>query len=166
MPEQNQSETGLNEGLHPYVVFLPPDQKVRVLSAIFGSKAAVDVLRFSLKNGVANRIYQKKLVEELGYSNKTVIGNLKNLTKLGLLKEQMEKSEREGRVVWVKTYELLDAGKWFALLLADDRDLPEAEKAEILQNLFRTYVRWVREVSSKLHIEKSALEKAFLDEMK
>jgi len=156
----------LSESLHPYVVFLPPEQKIRILSAIFGSKAAVDILKFSLNQGISNRIYQKDLVRKLAYSNKTVIGNLKSLTKLGVLKEDMEKVEQEGRVVWVKAYELSDAGRWFALLLAAEKDLSEKEKAEILQNLFRTYVRWVRNLGEKLHVNKRTLEKAFMEEMK
>ena len=55
--------------LHPYVVFLPTEKKDKILSAIFGSKAGVDILRFALKQG----IYQKDLVKKLNYSNKTVI---------------------------------------------------------------------------------------------
>jgi len=66
------------EKLHPYVVFLPTEKKDKILSAIFGSKAGVDVLRFSLKQGVAKNIYQKDLVKTLNYSNKTIIENLKN----------------------------------------------------------------------------------------
>ncbi len=155
----------LTEKLHPYVVFLPSDQKTKILSAIFGSKAAVDILNFSLDQGIANKIYQKDLVRKLDYSNKTVIGNLKSLSKLGILLEEMEKAEKEGRVVWVKAYRLSDAGRWFALLLAEEKDLSKREKAEILQNLFRTYVKWVRALSEKLNMDKSLLEKVFREEM-
>lgn len=155
----------MTEKLHPYVVFLPSDQKTKILSAIFGSKAAVDILNFSLDQGIANKIYQKDLVRKLDYSNKTVIGNLKSLSKLGILLEEMEKAEKEGRVVWVKAYRLSDAGRWFALLLAEEKDLSKREKAEILQNLFRTYVKWVRALSEKLNMDKSLLEKVFREEM-
>jgi hypothetical protein len=147
-------------------VFLPSEQKIRVLSAIFGSKAAVDILKFSLSQGISNKIYQKDLVEKLAYSNKTIIENLKSLTRLAVLKEEMEKTEKKGRIVWVKTYQLSDAGRWFALLLAEEKDLSDAEKAEILQNLFRAYVRWVKTLSEKLHVEKNMLEKVFMEEMK
>lgn len=156
----------MKEDLHPYVVFLPSEHKIRILSAIFGSKAAVDILRFSLGQGISNKIYQKDLVKKLTYSNKTVIENLKSMTRLGVLKEEMEKVEKKGRVVWVKAYQLLDAGRWFALLLAEEKDLSEAEKGEILQNLFRAYVRWVKDLSEKLHVEKNMLEKVFMEEMK
>lgn len=156
----------MDEDLHPYVVFLPSGQKTKVLSAIFGSKAAVDILRFSLRQGISNKIYQRDLVKKLSYSNKTIIANLKTLTKLRVLKEHMEKSEKNGRIVWVKTYQLADVGRWFALLLAEERDLSEQEKADILQNLFRAYIRWVRDVSEKLHVRKDSLERAFMEEIK
>jgi hypothetical protein len=146
-------------------VFLPSEQKTRVLSAIFGSKAAVDILKFSLSQGISNKIYQKDLVEKLAYSNKTLIENLKSLTRLAVLKEEMEKTEKNSRIVWVKAYQLSDAGRWFALLLAEEKDLSDAEKAEILQNLFRAYVGWVKDLSEKLHVKKSILEKVFMEEM-
>jgi len=152
--------------VHPYVVFLPTEQKTKILSAIFGSRSAVDTLRFSLSKGISNKIYQKDLVKKLPYSNKTIIGNLKSLTNLGVLMEEMEKTEKDGRIVWVKTYQLSDVGKWFALLLAEEKDLSEEEKAEILQNIFRVYIKWVKTLSEKLHINKKLLEKIFMEEMK
>src|SRR5512136_1010991 len=156
----------LTEKLHPYVVFLPTEQKNKTLSAIFGSKAAVDLLRFSLKQGVSKNIYQKDLFKHLNYSNKTIIENLKALTKLGVLNEDMEKNEREGRIIWVKAYQLTDAGKWFALLLAEEEELTEKEKAEILESLFRTYVKMVKNLAEELHINKQTLSDIFKEEMK
>jgi hypothetical protein len=154
-----------DEKIYPYVVFLPFEQKGRILGSTFGSKAAVDILKFSLTQGISSKIYQKDLIEKLHYSNKTIIENLKSLTKLGVLRENMEKSKKEGRIVWVKTYQLSDIGKWFALLLAEEKDLSEKEKAEILQNLFRTYIRWMKDLSQKLHVNKEALKKIFREEI-
>ena len=139
----------MTEKLHPYVVFLPTEAKDKTLSAIFGSKAAVDLLRFSLKQGVSKNIYQRDL-----------------FTKLGILNEDMEKNEREGRIIWVKAYQLTDAGKWFALLLAEEKELTEQEKAEILQSLFRTYVKMVKGLAEEIGINKKALEDIFRQEMK
>jgi hypothetical protein len=155
----------LSKDLHPYVVFLPSAEKTRILSGIFGSRAAVDVLRFSLSQGVSEKIYQKDLVSKLAYSNKTVIENLKSLTELGILNEEMEKSEKGKRTVWVKTYELTDPGKWFALLLSEEKEMSEAEKASILQSLFRAYVRWVKDISDKLHVDTQTLRAIFEEEM-
>jgi hypothetical protein len=156
----------MNQKFHPYVVFLPSEQKTKILSAIFGSKAAVDVLKFSLSQGISNKIYQKDLVKKLSYSNKTIIENLKSLTNLEVLREDMEKIKKEGRIVWVKAYQLSDSGKWFALLLAEEKDLSEKEKAEILQNLFRTYIKWAKDLSEKLHVNKGTLEEIFIEEMR
>lgn len=155
----------MTEELHPYVVFLPSEQKTRILSAIFGSKASVDVLKFSLNQGISAKIYQKDMVKRLSYSNKTVIENLKSLTKMGVLKEEMEKGEKNGRTVWVKSYQLSDSGKWFALLLAEDKDLSRTEKAKILQTLFKSYVEWVKKLSKKLRIDKKTLEDTFASVM-
>lgn len=155
----------LTEESHPYVVFLPSEQKTRILSAIFGSKASVDVLKFSLNQGISAKIYQKDMVKRLSYSNKTVIENLKSLTKMGVLKEEMEKDEKNGRTVWVKSYQLSDSGKWFALLLAEDKDLSRTEKAKILQTLFKSYVEWVKKLSEKLQISKKTLEDTFASVM-
>jgi hypothetical protein len=156
----------LSVKLHPYVVFLPSEEKNKILSAIFGSKAAVDLLRFSLKQGIAKNIYQQDLYRKLNYSNKTIIANLKSLTKLGVLNEDMEKNERDGRIIWVKAYQLTDAGKWFALLLAEEKELTEKEKSEILQSLFRTYVKMVKGLSEELGINKQTLAEIFKQEMK
>ncbi|MEM2103561.1 MAG: hypothetical protein QW717_01555 [Candidatus Bathyarchaeia archaeon] len=151
---------------NPYVVFLPAEQKDKILSAIFGSKASLEILKYLLKHGISNKIYQKDLVEKLAYSNKTIIENLKSLVKLGVLKEYMEKAERDGRTVWVKAYQLSDIGKWFALLIAEEKELTDREKAEILQNVFRIYARWVKNLSEKLHIGKEMFQNIFKEEMK
>jgi predicted ArsR family transcriptional regulator len=156
----------LNDHLQPYVVFLPSEEKNKVLSAIFGSKAAVDVLHFALEQGVQKNIYQQDLVKKLNFSNKTIIENLKTLTKLGVLDEAMEKNEKEGRIIWVKAYQLTNLGKWFALLLAGEDELSEQEKAEIMQTLFRIYVKVVKDLAEQLHVDKKMLEEIFTQEMK
>ncbi len=154
------------EKLHPYVIFLPTEKKDKILSAIFGSKAGVDVLRFALRQGVEKSIYQKELVKRLNYSNKTIIENLKALTALGVLNESMEKNEKEGRIIWIKAYQLTNLGKWFALLMAEEQELSEAEKAEILESLFRTYVKQVKRLAEEIGINKKMLEETFREEMK
>jgi hypothetical protein len=52
------------------------------------------------------------------------------------------------------------------LLLAEEKDLSDKEKAEILQNLFRAYVRWARDLTEKLHVNRRILKEAFAEEMK
>jgi hypothetical protein len=156
----------IEKNVDPYVVFLPSENKSKILSSIFGSKAAVAILKFSLAKGTASKIYQKDLVNDLTYSNKTVIETTKLLTRLEVLRESMEKTERSGRIVWVKAYQLSDIGKWFALLLAEEKDLSLEEKAVILENIFRRYVKWMKRFSLSLHVDEKALRKIFEEEMK
>ena len=54
----------------------------------------------------------------------------------------------------------------FALLLAEEKELSEKEKAEILQSLFRTYVKLVKGLGEELGISKRSLEEIFREEMK
>ena len=156
----------MSEELHPYVIFLPAKKKRSILRAIFGSKVPIDILEFSIKQGISQKIYQKNLIDSLSYSNKTVIERLKDLTNLGILKEGMEKTESDGRTVWVKHYVLTDLGKWFALLLAKEDALSREEKVEIIQSALRSYVKWLRELSEKLDVKKEVLEEIFREEMK
>jgi len=155
----------MNQKFHPYVVFLPSKQKHKTLRAIFGSQTAVDILKFSISQGISKKIYQKDLVEKLSYSNKTIIEHLKSLTKLGVLEEDMEKIQSENRIVWVKSYQLTDIGKWFVLLLAEEKGLTKEEKAEILHKIFKAYVRWVKNLSEKLHLNREELKRIFNEEM-
>ncbi len=152
--------------VHPYVVFLPPGEKDWILRTVFGSETPIDILKFSIKQGISKKIYQKDLVKTLPYSNKTVIEHLKMLTKRGILKESMEKNERKGHAVWLKYYLLSDFGKWFALLLAEKTDLTEAEKTEIFCSIFKSYVKWAKEVSQKLGVSKQALQEILDEQMK
>ena len=155
----------MTEQLHPYVIFLPAEKKDKILSAIFGSKGGVDILRYSLKQGINKSLYQKDLVAKLNYSNKTVIENLKTLTTLGVLNESMEKNETDNRITWIKTYQLTTLGRWFALLLAEE-ELTEGEKTEILQSLFRTYLKQTKRLAEEIGIDKKKLEETFREEMK
>lgn len=65
---------------------------MKFLKAIFGSSVPVDILKFALRRGFSEKIYQRDLIEDLGYSNKTIIEHLKALVDLGILGEHMEKT--------------------------------------------------------------------------
>ena len=155
----------MDKKLYPYVIFLPAKKKRSILRAIFGSKVPIDILEFSIKQGISQKIYQRNLIDAFSYSNKTMIERLKTLADLGILKEGMEKMESEGRMVWVKYYVLSDLGKWFALLLAREDALSKNEKVEIIRSVFKSYVEWIRRFSEKLGIDKTVLKEIFLKEM-
>ena len=155
----------MSKGVYPYIVFLPIKQKQQVLQAIFRSTVPIDILKFSIDQGISKKIYQKDLIDNLDYSNKTLIEHLKALTDLGILEEFMEKSESAGRTVWVKCYVLSDLGRWFALLLAKEDALSRDEKVDIIRSVFKSYVRWVRKLIEKLGVNKEFLQEIFEKEM-
>ncbi|MEA2090355.1 MAG: hypothetical protein U9O89_06335 [Thermoproteota archaeon] len=156
----------MSKELHPYVIFLPAKRKQNVLRAIFGSKIPVDILQFSINQGISKKIYQKDLIEQFDYSNKTVIGYLKTLTDAEILEGDMEKTKRDSRTVWVKYYVLSDLGKWFALLLTPEQSLSRDEKVKLIRSIFRTYVRWVKSFSEKLGVGKKVIQEIFREEMR
>ena len=156
----------MSEKLYPYVIFLPAKKKQNILRTIFRSKVPIDILECFIKKGISQKIYQKNLIDTFSYSNKTVIERLKDLTNLRILREGMEKTESDGRTVWVKHYILTDLGKWFALLLAKEDALSREEKVEIIQGALRSYVKWLRELSEKLEVKKEILEEIFREEMR
>lgn len=155
----------MGERLYPYVIFLPRDRKRRVLEAVFGSEVPIEILRFAIRRGVFEKIYQKELISTLGYSNKTIIDHLKALTGLKILDEHVEKSESSGRIVWVKYYTLTDLGRWFALLLIEEEALSDEEKREIIRNAFRSYTRWVLGISKRLGMGWEEFSRIFDEEV-
>ncbi|MCX8171598.1 MAG: ArsR family transcriptional regulator [Candidatus Bathyarchaeota archaeon] len=155
----------MKKRLYPYIIFLPKGSKYDVLRAVFGSSVPVDILNFALRRGVSEKIYQRDLIESLGYSNKTIIEHLKALVDLGVLSEHMEKNEVSGRAVWLKAYTLTDLGRWLALLLVEEENLSIKDKVEIACNVFRSYVRWIRELADKLGIDRGRLLEIFREEI-
>jgi hypothetical protein len=156
----------MSERLYPYVIFLPKGRKEKVFEALFESKVPAGILKYALRQGVSEKIFQKDLIGTLGYSNKTVIDHLKSLTVLKILDEHMEKAQASGRTVWVKYYTLTDLGRWFALLLVEEESMTVQEKIDIVSTAFRFYTRWVKELSGKLGMRKEELSRIFSEEMK
>lgn len=156
----------MSEDVYPYLIFLPTKQKQKVLKAVFGSHGPIDILKFSINQGIAQKIYQQDLIEHLDYSNKTVIERLKDLVALRILEGGMEKKESTHRTVWVKYYTLTDLGRWFALLLANEDTLSREETVEIVKSVFRIYINWARKLTEKLHVDKKVIEDIFMEEMK
>jgi hypothetical protein len=156
----------MSEDIYPYVLFLPTNRKQKVLKAVFGSKGPIDILQFSIDQGITNKIYQQDLIERLNYSNKTVIDRLKDLVTLKLLEEGMEKKEGVPRSVWVKYYTLTDLGRWFALLLAKEDTFSREETIQIVKNALRIYVNWLHKLTETLQVDKKIIEDIFTDEMK
>jgi len=113
----------LEGDVFPYILFLPKDRDrlVSMLNGVFGSEAKIEILKKIPACG-DTRIYQKNLIEELPYSNKTVIKNLKELCEFDILHENMEKQKGE-KDVWVKYYLLNEKMTWLVLLFKEPSEL-------------------------------------------
>jgi len=123
----------------PYILPLPVDRdrQVEFLMVVLGSHVSMSILRYIGSRGLA---YQKELISELPYSNKTIISTLKKLVKLGVLTESMEKRVEDGRVKWVKRYEATDIGRWIIYLLIPPQTISRDEMVKIIRILLKLYI--------------------------
>ena len=124
-------------------------------------KRKATLLKMTIKNTFKDAKNEFDIVSLRGFSFTQT-----ELTNLRIFEEKMEKTMQNEHVVWVKTYRLSDSGKWFAMLLAEEKDLSKKEKAEILQNIFRTYIKSLKELSEKLNVKEETLKEIFEEEMK
>ena len=124
----------------PYILPLPKsreDQR-RFYRSVFGSDTALEVLRMA---SLENKIYQKDLIRELKYSNKTILETLKKLVSLGVLQEGMEKVAEGGRSVWVKWYSPTNVGRWIVLLFLPPKRVDSKLVEDSIEELFGFYVK-------------------------
>lgn len=135
----------------------------RVFQAVFGSKAALEILKRSAPN---KKVYQKELILELGFSNKTVIEALKKLVSTGVLEQGMEKRKEKNTTVWAKWYTPTFQGKWLTLLLQSPTRIPREEAGKIVTELFMMYMENMIKLYSNYDLEpavfESMMNRAFL----
>ena len=145
------------KSLWPYIVPLPLERKKldRIIQSVFGSKAALEILKNTSPN---KRVYQKDLISELGFSNKTIIEALKKLVSSGILEQGMEKRMEKGRNVWMKWYVPTFQGKWLTLLLQSPTEISRDEARKIVMELFMIYIENIVKLCADNAIEPVAFE--------
>ncbi|MEM2740089.1 MAG: hypothetical protein QXQ29_04740 [Candidatus Bathyarchaeia archaeon] len=136
----------------PYILPLPVDRsrQVEFLMTVLGSHVSMDILRCIGSKGVT---YQRELILELPYSNKTVISTLKKLVELGVLTESMEKRVEDGRVKWVKRYEATDIGRWIIYLLIPPQTMSREEVMDVVKMLLKLYIDGLSKLCRNYDIE-------------
>lgn len=141
----------------PYILPLPVGRKERdrVFQAVFGSKAALEIVKKISPN---KRVYQKNLVSELTFSNKTIIEALKKLVSAGILEQGMERRKEEGKAVWTKWYTPTFQGKWLALLLQSPAKISRNESREIIMELSAMYMENIIKLCTDYSIEPTIFE--------
>lgn len=106
------------------------------MKTLFRSEAALKILK-SMKREEKN--YQSEIIKTLNFSNKTIINQLKNMVKMGILEENEEKITKEGVAYWVKWYKLTDVGKWLHYFLINEKEIDKKEFGKILNELTYFY---------------------------
>lgn len=99
------------------------------------------------------RTYQKNLINETSYSNKSIIGYLKKMVSAGILEEGMEKVETGKRRVRVKWYVPTKLGRWFILFLKPTEDISPTLVKKIIEEIFHLYASSIVEVCENFGVD-------------
>jgi predicted transcriptional regulator len=161
MYHMEQPLLSITDDLLPYVIFLPSDRDAQMdmLSAVFGSEVNLKILTQFCGS---DRVYQKALIDELPYSNKTIISHLKELVSLEVLKEGMEKQEGE-KNVWVKYFEVEPSKRWLIFLIYDPATISSETMQELIVEVVRYYFKRIMELSTQYGIGEETIRELFED---
>lgn len=144
----------------PYILPLPTDRadQRKFLLSVFGSDTAIDILKNVSLEG---KVYQRDLIKNLDYSNKTIIKHLKTLVSFGVLEEGMEKVLEEGKTLWLKWYTSTNLGKWLVLLFTPPEKVDAKLVERILEELFELYVKNAVRMCENYDLDQRVLRKVF-----
>ncbi len=136
-----------SERVWPYVLPFPLDSEKRgAIWSILQSRVGLKILG---RMSVDERTYQHDLMEQLPYSNKSIIKYLKKMVQAEVLEEGMEVSTEKGRAVWVKWYKPTSLGKWLILFLKPPSEVSLDLTKTVIEELFRLYSASIVEVCQR-----------------
>jgi len=95
------------------------------------------------------RTYQRELIRQTSYSNKSIIEYLKKMVKASILEEGLEQVATRRKRIWIKWYVPTQLGKWFILFLKNPDEIPSDLARKTLEELFQLYASSIVEVSEK-----------------
>ncbi len=125
------------ETVWPYVLPFPLEiEKRRLIWRILQSRVGMSLLK---RVRVRDRTYQRELIRETPYSNKSIIEYLKRMVSAGMLESGVEKITTKKRRVWVKWYTPTRLGRWFILFLKAPEEIPSDLTKKVVEELFRVY---------------------------
>jgi hypothetical protein len=131
----------------PYVLPFPIDAKQRrLIWSILQSRVGMSILTRLKLDG---RTYQRELIRQTSYSNKSIIQYLKKMASAGILEEGMESIVARNKHIWVKWYKPTQLGKWFILFLKNPDEIPSDLARKTIQELFELYSSSIVEVCEK-----------------
>jgi len=135
------------ERVWPYVLPFPIDAKQRrLIWSILQSRVGMSILTRLRLDG---RTYQRQLIRQTSYSNKSIIQYLKKMVLAGILEGGMEQVATQKKRIWVKWYKPTQLGKWFILFLKNPDEIPSDLARKTIEELFQLYSSSIVEVSEK-----------------
>jgi len=141
----------VGERVWPYVLPFPLDSEKRELIwSILQSRVGLKILG---RVNIDERTYQHDLIQNLPYSNKSIIEYLKKMVKAGVLEQGMEVNTERGRNVWVKWHKPTSLGKWLVLFLKPPSEVSPDLTKTIIGELFHLYASSIIDACQRFGLE-------------
>ena len=134
-----------------YILPFPLETEKRSLIwSVLQSKVGKSLL---MKMALEGRTYQKDLINETSYSNKSIIEYLKRMVSAGILEQGMERVATGKRKVRVRWYVPTNLGRWFILFLKPTEEIPPELARKTIEEIFRVYASSIVEVCEDFGID-------------
>jgi hypothetical protein len=131
----------------PYVLPFPiDDNQRRKIWAIVQSRVGMSILNRLRLNA---RTYQRELIKQTPYSNKSIIEYLKRMTSADILNCGKAIAKTDKKRVWVKWYFPTKLGRWLILFLKNPNEIPPRLAKKTIQELFELYSASIVEVCER-----------------
>jgi hypothetical protein len=134
-----------------YILPFPLEtEKRRLIWRVLQSKVGKSLL---MNMKVEGRTYQRDLINETNYSNKSIIEYLKRMVKAGMLEQGMEQVPTERSKIRIKWYVPTKLGRWFILFLKPTEEIPPELVRKTIEEIFRVYASSIVEVCENFGID-------------
>ena len=134
-----------------YILPFPLETEKRSLIwSVLQSKVGKSLL---MNMALEGRTYQKDLINDTSYSNKSIIEYLKRMVSAGILTQGMERIATGKRKVRVRWYIPTNLGRWFILFLKPTEEIPPELVRKTIEEIFHVYASSIVEVSEDFGID-------------
>ena len=141
---------GDNEVWHYIIPFPLEAQKRRLVWSVLQSKIGKSLL---MNMKIDKKTYQKDLIKNTAYSNKSIIEYLKRMVSAEILEQGMEQITTGKRKVRVRWYIPTNLGRWFILFLKPTEEIPPELVRKTIEEIFQMYAQSIVEVCQSFEID-------------
>jgi hypothetical protein len=147
---------GENDVWHYILPFPFENKKRKLIWSVLQSKVGKSLLMNMKLDG---RTYQKDLINETAYSNKSIIEYLKKMVSADILEQGLETVVTGKRKVRVKWYVPTKLGRWFILFLKPTEEIPPELAEQVVEEIFQVYASSIVEVCEDFGIDINTFRK-------